>query len=154
MVSNTAASAEFVKQSRAAGNLAQFVALSVTDGPQVAQKIGKDVAKGLALTQVVPDPTSRSTPLVREIQEAFAKFKPQEVTLNHTLIEGYLGAKILTEGLRRAGPNPTRQKLRDALEGIRDYDIGGQYVEFSPTRRIGMNYVDITILNKEGKLLR
>jgi len=154
MVSNTAASAEFVKQSRAAGNLAQFVALSVTDGPQVAERIGKDVAKGLAITQVVPDPGARSIPLIREIQENFAKFKPQGIVLNHTLIEGYLGAKILGEGLRRAGPNPTRKKLRDALEDIRDYDVGGQYISYSPTRHTGADYVDITILNKEGKLLR
>ncbi|MCP5268680.1 MAG: ABC transporter substrate-binding protein [Zoogloeaceae bacterium] len=154
MVSNTAASAEFVKQSRAIGNLAQFVAVSVTDGPQVAAKISNEVAKGLAITQVVPDPNSRAVPLIREIQENFAKFKPKDVTLNHTLIEGYLGAKILGEGLRRAGPNPTRQKLRDTLESIKDYDVGGQYIGFSSTNHVGSNYVDITILNKEGKLLR
>lgn len=154
MVSNTAASAEFVKQSRAAENLAQFVAVSVTDGPQVVERIGKDAAKGLAITQVVPDPNARSIPLIREIQENFEKFKPQEVTLNHTFIEGYLGAKILAEGLRRAGPNPTRKKLRDSIEQLRDYDVGGQYIGYSPGNHVGAHYVDITILNREGKLLR
>lgn len=154
MISNTAASAEFVRQSRTAGNLAQFVALSVTDGPQVAEKIGKDAAKGLAITQVVPDPNARAIPLIREIQDNFAKYAPPGIVLNHTLIEGYLGAKILGEGLRRAGPNPTRKKLRDTLEAIRDYDVGGQYVSYSANRRVGTDYVDITILNKEGKLLR
>lgn len=154
MVSNTAASAEFVKQSRAAGNLAQFVAVSVTDGPQVVERIGKDAAKGLAITQVVPDPNARAIPLIREIQEKFEKFKPQNVTLNHTFIEGYLGAKILTEGLRRAGPNPTRKKLRDSIEQLHDYDVGGQYIDYSPSNHVGAHYVDITILNREGKLLR
>ncbi|MBW7903367.1 MAG: ABC transporter substrate-binding protein [Rhodocyclaceae bacterium] len=154
MVSNTAASAEFVKQSRVAGNLAQFVALSTTDGPQVVERIGKDAAKGLAITQVVPDPNGRAVPLIREIQDNFAKFKPQGVALNHTLIEGYLGAKILGEGLRRAGPNPTRKKLRDALAQIRDYDVGGQYISYEADSRSGAHYVDITILNKEGRLLR
>jgi ABC-type branched-subunit amino acid transport system substrate-binding protein len=154
MVANTAASAEFVKQSRAAGNLAQFVALSTTDGPQVVERIGKDAAKGLAITQVVPDPNARATPLIREIQENFEKFKPQEVTLNHTFIEGYLGAKILAEGLRRTGPNPTRKKLRDSIEQLRDYDVGGQYIGYAPGNHVGVHYVDITILNREGKLLR
>ena len=92
--------------------------------------------------------------MIREIQEAFEKFKPKGVTLNHTLVEGYLGAKILGEGLRRAGPNPSRQKLRDSLEQMRDYDIGGHYVGFSATNHVGMNHVDITILNKDGRLLR
>lgn len=155
MISNTAASSEFLKQSRAAGNNAQFITISVTDASQVVERIGKEVANGLALTQVFPDPESRSIPLTREIMENFSKFKPSgEVTPNQTLVEGYVGAKVLVEGLRRAGPKPTRQKLRDALEQIRDYDTGDLYVSFSPTNHAGVHYVDITIINREGKLLK
>lgn len=154
MIANTAASAEFLKQSREAGNLAQYVALSVTDGAQVVKLIGADRAQGLALTQVVPDPGSRSTPLVKEIEENLRKFQPKDVSLNHTLIEGYLGAKILGEALRRAGPSPTRKKLRDTLEAMKEYEAGGVYISFSPERHAGSRFVDITILNREGKLLR
>ena len=155
MISNTAASSEFLKQSRAAGNNAQFITISVTDAAQVVERIGKDVANGLALTQVFPDPESRSIPLTREIMENFSKFKPSgEITPNQTLVEGYVGAKVLVEGLRRAGPKPTRQKLRDALEQIKDYDTGDLYVGFSPTNHSGVHYVDITIINREGKLLK
>ena len=155
MISNTAASSEFLKQSRAAGNNAQFITISVTDAAQVVERIGKDVANGLALTQVFPDPDSRSIPLTREIMENFSKFKPSgEITPNQTLVEGYVGAKVLVEGLRRAGPKPTRQKLRDALEQIKDYDTGDLYVGFSPTNHSGVHYVDITIINREGKLLK
>ena len=154
MISNTAASAEFLKQSRAAGNLAQYVALSVTDGAQVARLIGNDRAQGLALTQVVPDPNSRSIPLIREIQENFQKFSPREVTVNQTFIEGYLGAKILGEALRRAGPSPNRKKLRDTLEALKDYDAGGIFISFSAEKHAGSRFVDITILNRDGKLLR
>lgn len=154
MIANTAASAEFLKQSRAAGNLAQYVALSVSDGPQVAKLIGADKAHGLALTQVVPDPEGRATPLIREIQEAFQKFAPKEVTINHTFVEGYLGAKVLGEALRRAGANPGRKKLRDTLEAMHDYDAGGMHINFSPGNHAGAGFVDITILNRSGKLLR
>lgn len=155
MISNTAASSEFLKQSRAAGNNSQFIAISVTDASQVVQRIGKEVANGLALTQVFPDPENRSIPLTREIMENFSKFKPAgEITPNQTLVEGYVGAKVLVDGLRRAGPKPTRQKLRDALEQIKDYDTGGLYVGFSPTNHAGVHYVDITIINREGKLLK
>jgi ABC-type branched-subunit amino acid transport system substrate-binding protein len=154
LIANTAASAEFVKQSREAGNLAQYVSLSVTDAAQVVQRIGADKAAGLALTQVVPDPNSYSVGLIREIQSNFAKFKPKDVNLNHTFVEGYLGAKVLTEALRRAGPNPTRRKLREALEALSNYDAGGVFISFSPKRHAGSRYVDITILNRAGKLLR
>ena len=106
------------------------------------------------LTQVVPDPNSHTVALIREIQGNFAKFKPQEVTLNHTFVEGYLGAKVLGEALHRAGPNPTRKKLRDALETLRNYDAGGVFINFSPQQHAGSRFVDITILNRAGKLLR
>lgn len=154
MIANTAASAEFLKQSRDAGNLAQYVALSTTDGVQVARLIGNDKAQGLALTQVVPDPGSRAIPLIREIQENFRKFSPKDVSVNQTFVEGYLGAKILGEALRRVGPNPNRKKLRDTLEAIRDYDAGGIFIGFAPDKHSGSRFVDITILNREGKLLR
>lgn len=154
MISNTAASAEFLKQSRAAGNLAQYVALSVTDGAQVARLIGNDKAQGLALTQIVPDPNSRAIPLIKEIQENFLKFSPKDVSLNQTFIEGYLGAKILGEALRRAGPGPSRKKLRDTLEAMKEYDAGGVFIAFSPEKHAGSRFVDITILNRDGKLLR
>jgi len=154
MIANTAASAEFVKQSRAAGFFAQFVALSVTDAAQVVSLIGAVKAEGLVLTQVVPDPNSRAAPLIREVQDNFAKFAPKEVTANHTFVEGYLGAKVLVEALRRAGPNPTRKKLRDTLEAMKNYDAGGVFITFSANRHAGSRFVDITILNRAGNLLR
>jgi ABC-type branched-subunit amino acid transport system substrate-binding protein len=154
MVSNTAASAEFVRQSRAAGNDAQLLAISVTDGPQLVQRIGKEAAHGLGLVQVVPDPTSRALAITRDLQDDYKKFAPKGVELNHTLLEGYLSGKVLAEGLKRAGPNPTRKKLREALEAMRDYDAGGLFIRFSPSSHSGSEFLDITILNKEGKVLR
>ncbi len=154
MVSNTAASAEFVKQSRAAGNDAQLLAISVTDGPQVVKRIGKEAAHGLGIVQVVPDPHSRALTIARDLQDDFKRFAPQGIELNHTLLEGYLAGKVLVEGLKRAGPNPTRKKLREALESIRDYDAGGLFIRFSQASHSGSDFLDITILNKEGKVLR
>lgn len=154
MISNTAASAEFLKQSRDAGNLAQYVALSVTDGEQVAKLIGNPKAQGLALTQVVPDPAARSVPLIKEIHDTFQKFPPKGVVVNQTFVEGYLNAKVLVEALRRAGPNPTRKKLRDTLETIKDYDAGGIFISFTPDKHVGSHFIDLSILNRDGKLMR
>jgi branched-chain amino acid transport system substrate-binding protein len=61
---------------------------------------------------------------------------------------------VLAEALHRAGPSPTRKKLRDTIEAIRDYDAGGVFISFSPKRHAGSRFVDITILNRAGKLLR
>lgn len=154
MVSNTAASSEFVKQFRATGNHAQLSTISVTDGGQVIQKIGVDTARGLAISQVVPDPANMSVLLIREIQERLKKYPQGNVTLNHTLVEGYLGAKVLVEALRLAGPKPTAKKFRDTLEGIGQFDAGGLNIGFSPNNHRGSAYTDITIIGRNGKLLR
>jgi branched-chain amino acid transport system substrate-binding protein len=154
MIANTAASAEFIKQSKDAGNTAQFITISVTDAAQIVKRIGKQAAAGLVITQVVPNPEARATPLTREVMDNFDRFKPVDVTPNHTLLEGYLGAKVLVEGLRRAGPNPTRKKLRDALEQLRDYDAGDLFVSYSANNHGGVNFVDINIINRDGKLLK
>jgi branched-chain amino acid transport system substrate-binding protein len=154
MISNTAASSEFVKQFRATGKPAQLSTISVTDGGQLARTIGIEAAHGLAISQVVPDPANISVQLIREIRERLKKHPQDQVTLNHTLVEGYLGAKILVEGLRRAGPRPSPGKLRDALDGIRHFDAGGLGIDFSPGNHQGSKYTDITIIDRSGKLLR
>jgi ABC-type branched-subunit amino acid transport system substrate-binding protein len=154
LIANTAASAEFVRQSRAARNDAQFIALSVTDGPQVAKTIGNELAQGLGVVQVVPDPASRAVPVSRELQDNLKRHPVAGAEINHTLLEGYIAAKVLVEGLKRAGPNPTRRKLRDALESIRNFDVGGIVVNYSASNHAGSLYVDISVLNREGRMLR
>lgn len=154
MVSNTAASAEFVRQFRATGVPAQLATLSVTDGAQVVDKTGAAVAHGLAISQVVPDPSDSSLALIREIRERARKFPPTDSPINHTFIEGYLAAKVLGEGIRRAGVEPTPKKLRDALETISGYDAGGITIGFAADDHVGSRYSDITILNRNGRLLR
>lgn len=154
MVSNTAASAEFVRQFRTNGVHAQLVTLSVTDGAQVVDKIGAAAAHGLAISQVVPDPADIAQPLVREIQDHAKKHLAQDIALNQTLIEGYLAAKVLAEGLRRAGSEPTARKLRDTLEQMHSFDAGGLRISFKPDNHVGSRYSDITILNRNGRLLR
>ncbi len=154
MISNTAASAEFVKQLRATGNLAQLNTLSVTDAGQVVQSLGQATAHGLAISQVTPDPGNNAVPLIREIRERLKKHPQAEVTLNHTLVEGYIGAKVLTEALRRAGPNPTARKLRDSLDEIRNFDVGGMIITFTPENHLGSRYSESTIISRSGQLVR
>jgi ABC-type branched-subunit amino acid transport system substrate-binding protein len=56
--------------------------------------------------------------------------------------------------LRRAGPNPTREKVIHALETLQAFDTGGFTVRFSPTNRIGSRFVEVTVIGQNGRLLR
>jgi len=54
-------------------------------------------------------------------------------------VEHYFTADMFVEALRRAGENPTRAKIVEALETMQEYPSGkGSYVTFSPTRREGI----------------
>jgi ABC-type branched-subunit amino acid transport system substrate-binding protein len=154
MVANTAASAEFLKQYRAAGGSAQLFALSPTEGTQVAEKIGAQAAHGFSVSQVVPDPFNRGMPIVRDFQDDFQKYAPAGSQASATVLEGYVAARVLVEGLRRAGGETTRAKLVASLQALRNVDIGGMNIGFDSRSRSGSRYVDIAILGRDGKLLR
>ena len=52
------------------------------------------------------------------------------------------------------GRDLTREKLIGALESMRNYDAGGYPVSFSPTDHNGSNFVELTVLRRDGKLMR
>jgi hypothetical protein len=48
-------------------------------------------------------------PIVKEYQQAMKKYAPK-ADLSYTSFEEFVGAKILVEGLRRAGPNAMQRR--------------------------------------------
>lgn len=154
LISNTAASAEFIKAFRPDNPATQLIALSVTDGPQVAERIGNPLARGLGVTQVVPDPVAGTSGLAQEVRKAWEQHPPADIELNHSVLEGYLMAKVLVEGIGRAGPEPTRQKLAAALNGIKGLDLGGMSISYAPTDHSGPTFTEITVLDRNGRPIR
>ncbi|WP_227814546.1 ABC transporter substrate-binding protein [Nitrogeniibacter aestuarii] len=152
MVSNTAASSEFVKESRAAGSFALMITVSVTAGPQVASRIGNELAHGLGIVQVVPKPESQAIKISRELQEDLAQIDPK-ATPDHTILEGYLMARVLVAGIRKAETSD-RASILKALNELGSFDAGGLTVTYTPQNHDGSTYTDISILNKNGELLR
>jgi len=69
-------------------------------------------------------------------------------------LEGFIAAKVMVEGLRRAGRNLTRESFVRAMEGIQDYDAGGFKVTYGPGNRSGSKFVDLTIISKDQKFVR
>jgi len=81
------------------------------------------------------------------------QYAPNEA-LSFTSLEGFIAAKITVEAIKRAGPNPTRDKVLKALNNMGQLDLGGIYVDYSPKARDGWGGVDLTIIGMNGKLLR
>jgi ABC-type branched-subunit amino acid transport system substrate-binding protein len=153
MISVNKSTAAFVKLYRESGGGAQLYNISVVDPAELVKLAGLKNAHGLGISQVVPYPFMPNTPVVREYQALLKKYAPKEV-VNYTSFEEFIGAKVLVEALRRAGPNPTRAKVVKSLEGMNSYDTGGVTVNYSPSNRIGSRYVEVTVIGSTGKLLK
>jgi ABC-type branched-subunit amino acid transport system substrate-binding protein len=139
-----------MKALRAAGSRAQMVTLSNNASAGFIKELGP-LAHGVVVSQVFPYERSIASPVVKEAME-MAKAKGLELT--PIMLEGFVAAKVMVEGLRRAGPNPTRDKLRRALETFNRVDIGGLELSYSATDHTGLDYADLSIIGPDGKFRR
>ena len=141
-----------VKAIRATGSHAQIVTLSNNASDGFIKALGEN-ATGTIVTQVFPYERSLASPLVKEARQ-LQKAATGDDRVTPAMLEGFAGAKVLTEGLRRAGKQPTREKLREALETLHRYDIGGLEVSFSSSSHTGLDYTDLSIIGSDGKFTR
>lgn len=153
MISVNRSTAAFAKQYRAAGGGGQLYNISVVDPAELVKLAGLKAVHGLGISQVVPFPFGAGKPVVREYHALMQKYGGGQVA-SYTSFEEFLGAKVLVEGLRRAGPSPTRAKLVKALESMENFDLGGTRVNYSASNRIGSRFVEVTVIGASGKLLR
>lgn len=125
--------------------------LSVTSPKTVFEKAGA-LAHGVAVTQVMPGPNARTQPLVRAFRDANDKFG---VRTNQTYeaVEGFLTGRVIVEGLRACGANPTREAFIQALEGFGTRDFGGVRVHYDRANHAGLNYVDVAMIGANGNLV-
>ena len=143
--------ADALKAIRATGSRAQLVTLSNNASGGFIKLLGEN-ARGSIITQVFPNERSIASPFVKEV---LTLAKAQKIAeLSPATLEGYAAAKVLVEGLRRAGPNPTGEKVRAALESIRGFDMGGMDVSYSPSDHTGLDFVDLSIIGKDGRFTR
>jgi ABC-type branched-subunit amino acid transport system substrate-binding protein len=151
VIASAGNTASAVKALRAAGSRAQVVTLSNNASEGFIKLLGEH-AHGVIVTQVFPNERSVSYGLIKEAQDlARAKGLPG---VSPAMMEGFAAAKVLTEGLRRAGPSPTPQKLRDALESLSRYDLGGLTVSYSASNHTGLDFADLSIIDASGRFRR
>jgi ABC-type branched-subunit amino acid transport system substrate-binding protein len=142
--------ADGVKALRLAKSAAQVVTLSNNASSGFIKSLGND-ARGVIVTQVFPGERSYAYAFIKE---AMGLAKVQNLELSPAMLEGYAAAKVLVEGLRRAGPNPTRARLQAALEGMRNYDLGGLEISYGPQDHTGLDFADLSIIGVDGKFKR
>jgi branched-chain amino acid transport system substrate-binding protein len=142
--------AAFIREARKAGYGGTFYNVSFVGTQALADELGKDGA-GVVVTQVVPSPYYAANGITREFNEAVKK-SGGSVQSNFSSMEGYLAAKVLAEGLRRAPGKLTRESLIAGLESIDRQQFGGFEVSFSPRNHVASKFVELSMITGDGRI--
>ena len=139
----------YVKANRAYLGVPVYT-FSLSIGSAILKALGDD-ARGLAVSRATPYPWRATTPLAREFGALMDKAgKP--VDYDH--FAGYINGRVLLEGLRGAGKNPTPETLAQSMEKLSRLDLGGYVLAYGPQSRHGSNFVEITVVGPNGNFMR
>jgi ABC-type branched-subunit amino acid transport system substrate-binding protein len=142
----------FVKEALRRNYTGQFYNVSFVGTQALAKEVGPQ-GSGVIISQVMPHPGNATLPVVREYLRLLQAAGKQN-DFDYASIEGFIAAKAFVEGLRRAGKDLTRERLVTALETMRNIDLGGFVVQFSPESHVGSKFVEMTIINSRGVVIR
>jgi branched-chain amino acid transport system substrate-binding protein len=142
--------AAFIRSARKAGFGGTFFNVSFVGTQALADELGPE-ANGIMISQVMPFPYAPTQAITREYLAA-VKRAGSATKANYSSMEGYLAAKVFTEGLRRAGRNPSREALINGLESIQRADFGGFNVDFGARVHTASTYVDLSMLTGDGRV--
>jgi branched-chain amino acid transport system substrate-binding protein len=143
--------AEIVKQIRAKKSGMQILTLSNNASSSFVKSLGSN-AHGVIVTQVFPNPAMATTPIAVQMQK-LAKETPGAV-VSHQAMEGFAAAKVLVEGLKRAGKKPTRESFVAGLNELRGFDLGGLRLDYSPSDHTGTEYVELSMIGRRGTFVQ
>jgi ABC-type branched-subunit amino acid transport system substrate-binding protein len=153
MVPTYRAAARFIEKTRDLFPAMIYTNVSFVGSTALAEELkllGPKYTDGVIVTQVVPAIEGYSS-LILEYKAALAKYFPGELP-DYVSLEGYIAAGLLAEGLKRAGPQLDTEKVVEALENLRDFDIGlGTPLTFGRTEHQGSHKVWGTQLDAAGR---
>lgn len=152
-VGQTPPAAAMIKGLRDQGNNALVVTVASVNPLVLVKLLPPGMARGIGVAQVVPNPLEAKHGVAREYQSMIQKFGSQDMVPTHIGLEGYIAGKLLVEALRRAGNDPKKGALRRVLEDFNELDLGGFTLKFSAVNRSGSNFVELGVINGQGKLV-
>ncbi len=147
--------AKFIRLAKSRNFAPVFYNVSFVGADELARILGR-IDATIIVTQVVPPPEAFHSrkelwgagEYIALLKKYFPLDRPNFVSL-----EGYINARVLVEGLKRAGKNLDREKFIDALESIQKLDLGiDNPLSFSRRDHQGLERVYFTQL-QNGKFV-
>ncbi|MEO8024006.1 ABC transporter substrate-binding protein [Polaromonas sp.] len=148
LISDSVAAAPAVRALRAKGFRGAIYGFSNTGESLLAEQLGPAGA-GVVVVRAVPKSDGNRVAVVRELQEDAAAAKLGKP--NVYMLEGYVAARVYAEALRRVGKDPTRAKLKRAIDGLNEVNIGGFRVHFAEDR-VGSRLVELSLIDSQGRV--
>lgn len=125
-----------------------FVNISFIGSEALARTLGED-GEGVYVTQVVPFPEDAGLPVVAEYQAALRRVD-SGATPSFVSLEGYLAGRLAAEGLRLAGPEPTREGFLRSLKTSGEIDLSGFSLTYGMNDNQGSDQVYLTVIDENG----
>ena len=125
-----------------------FVNISFIGSEALARTLSED-GEGVYVTQVVPFPEDASLPVVAEYQAALRRID-SSATPSFVSLEGYLAGRLAAEGLRLAGPEPTREGFLRSLKTSGEIDLSGFSLSYGMNDNQGSDQVYLTVIDENG----
>jgi branched-chain amino acid transport system substrate-binding protein len=141
---------QFVKSFRAAGGTSSLYGLSIGASVNNIEALGTQ-ARGMGFAIVVPSPFAGKHEVVRRYHADMTASGWTDWSLPS--LEGYINARVMAEGLRRAGKDVTRESLIAALDRIEGLDLGGISISYGRGNRVGSSYVDVAVIGADGRIV-
>jgi ABC-type branched-subunit amino acid transport system substrate-binding protein len=117
----------------------------------VIQRELKEKARGIILSQIMPSLRNTTVPVVAEYV-ALLRAKSPNAQPSASQLEGFVHARLLVEGLRRAGRNLSTESFIKAMEDASEIAFGRFSVKYSSKSHNGSSYVELAIVDAEGSL--
>jgi ABC-type branched-subunit amino acid transport system substrate-binding protein len=151
LVAAPPATVKIIPEARKAGLSTQFYNLAAQANRKVASDLG-EYTSGVVFTTLVPSPWKEALPIVREYQQIYSAATGKQ-EYSYLGLEVFINAKVLVDGLRKAGRGVTRESLITALETMGERQYGPMSVHYGAGDREGSAYVGLSILNRQGRFV-
>lgn len=142
--------AKFIKMANERAFKPVFYNVSFVGAEELARRLDSHPHSTVIMSQVVPPPEGpESGTLLGSAVEYLALLKQYfpEDKPNFVGLEGYINARVLVEGLQRAGRDLTREGFIDAIDSIEHYPLASDMIlSFSSADHQGLDSVYFTRL--------
>lgn len=151
MIGTSEPCARFIREALDSGYAPIFYMVSFVGAKELTRSLAGEAVAGrqIIMSQVVPPPLDARgevTDNAREFVQLLDRYYPGEEPTS-VGFEGYINARVLVEGLRRAGRDLTRSRFLDAISSMHNFSLGKDLqLSFGPDDHQGMDSVYFTRL--------